>query len=61
MPGQSALRWLALRLERMRPDLRRPRWLFRKYDVAPRLGLRAVERRLRQGLQVSVVSSDTQV
>jgi hypothetical protein len=61
IPGMSAIRWIVVRLERTRPNFRRPGWRFRKYDVAPRLGLRAVERRLRQGLRLGEVSSETRV
>ena len=52
---------LLLRLARMRPGIRRPRWRFRKYDVAPRLGWHPVERRLRRTLRLTNVTLDSPV
>jgi hypothetical protein len=35
----------------------RQRWRFQKYDVAPRLGLRTVERRLREAVRQGEILS----
>jgi hypothetical protein len=45
----QVLRWSRDFPERLR--VRRQHWRFQKYDVAPRLGLRTVERRLREAVR----------
>ena len=53
--------WLAPRRgRRMARGPNRGRNPFRKYDVAPRLGMRAVERRLRAGLEATGFSLGSQ-
>ena len=49
------LRWCRNSPEKL--GMRRQHWRFQKYDVAPRLGLRTVERRLREAVRQGEVLS----